>query len=111
MDPDEFRRAAEHAARIAADHVDCLPLRPVYQPVPADVAQHLLGLDLPDDGMSSDEVLRLFAEEVMPYDMGNQHPTFAAWVNPAAAPIARSRVPTRSRRERASARAPDARRP
>jgi len=87
MDPDEFRRAAEHAARIAADHVESLPDRPVYQPVPADVAQHLLRLDLPDDGMSSDEVLRLFAEEVMPYDMGNQHPTFAAWVNPAAAPI------------------------
>jgi glutamate/tyrosine decarboxylase-like PLP-dependent enzyme len=87
MDPDEFRRAAELTARLAADHVEHTPDRPVYRPVPEDIARRLLHLDLPDDGVTSDDVLQFFAENVMPYDMGNQHPTFAAWVNPAAAPI------------------------
>jgi glutamate/tyrosine decarboxylase-like PLP-dependent enzyme len=87
MGPDEFRNAAALAAQIASDHVEGLAGRPVYRPVPTDVARRLLELELPERGMSGDEVLRFFAEDVMPYDMGNQHPTFAAWVNPAAAPI------------------------
>src|SRR5262249_15489922 len=87
MDPNEFRRAAELAAHIAADHVDALADRPVYRPMPPDAVSRLLDLELPEGGWDGPDVLRFSGEHVMPYDMGTQHPTFAAWVNPAAAPI------------------------
>jgi aromatic-L-amino-acid/L-tryptophan decarboxylase len=87
MESVEFRRAAQLAAHIAADHVDNVASRPVYQPMREAAVRRLLDLDLPESGVDGTEVLQFFAEHVMPYDMGNQHPTFAAWVNPAAAPI------------------------
>lgn len=87
LDPDEFRSAAALAVEIAADHVEGLHRRPVYAAMPAAARERIRRLAIPRTGMSAEEVLRLFDAEVMGYPTGNQSPTFAAWVNPAAAPI------------------------
>lgn len=87
MTHEEFRRMSAMAAEIAAAHVASRADRPVYEPMPDGARDRLLQLELPPRGMGAEEVLRLFADDVMPFDMGNQCPTFAAWVNPAAAPI------------------------
>ncbi|MDQ6772853.1 MAG: pyridoxal-dependent decarboxylase [Candidatus Dormibacteraeota bacterium] len=85
--PDEFARLAARAACIAAQHYAGRPDKPVYELMPGRARERLLNLELPEQGLASEAILDLFAEAVMAFDMGNQRPTFAAWVNPAAAPI------------------------
>jgi aromatic-L-amino-acid/L-tryptophan decarboxylase len=47
----------------------------------------LLSQSLPEYGRSPEALLDYFEQHILPHAMGNQHPRFAAWVNPAAAPI------------------------
>jgi glutamate/tyrosine decarboxylase-like PLP-dependent enzyme len=75
------------ASEIAATYYETRGWRPVYTPPPPEELQSLRTLRLPEQGMSAEEILAFFAGSIMPYDMGNQVETFAAWVNPAAAPI------------------------
>src|SRR5260370_13615573 len=42
---------------------------------------------LPKFGRSPEALFDFFEQHILPHAMGNQHPRFAAWVNPAAAPI------------------------
>jgi aromatic-L-amino-acid decarboxylase len=87
MTAERFRQAALQAAGIAADYYAERPHRPVYAPPPGEVLERLRSLALPERGMATEEILSFWASQVMLYDMGNQLPGFAAWVNPAAAPI------------------------
>lgn len=88
MTTEEFRAASALAAELATAHVDGLTKRPVYKPMSAAERHKLIDMPFPHEGQSAEAVMRFFAEQIMPFDMGNQRPTFAAWVNPAAAPIA-----------------------
>jgi aromatic-L-amino-acid/L-tryptophan decarboxylase len=47
----------------------------------------LIKQQLPEHGRSPDALFDFFEQHILPYAMGNQHPRFAAWVNPAGAPI------------------------
>lgn len=87
MTPEEFQQAGQQTAELAAAYYASRSLRPVYTSPPRELLERLRSYALPDKGMSAQEILNYFATEIMPYDMGNQQPTFSPWVNPAAAPI------------------------
>ncbi len=76
--PDAAFRSAGHAAvDLIAGYLETIRDRPVYQPVPAPHRKHLMGIPLADDGRSLDELVSQFAEEILPYPMGNGHPRFS----------------------------------
>ncbi len=87
MTPEEFHAAGIQTAELAAAYYADRPSKPVYTAPPREVLERLRTNKLPEQGMSTSEILNYFAQEIMPYDMGNQQPTFSPWVNPAAAPI------------------------
>jgi glutamate/tyrosine decarboxylase-like PLP-dependent enzyme len=49
--------------------------------------QLLLYQQLPEYGRSPEALFDFFEQHIQSHAMGNQHPRFAAWVNPAGAPI------------------------
>ncbi|HEY0756386.1 MAG TPA: pyridoxal-dependent decarboxylase [Ktedonobacteraceae bacterium] len=87
MTPEEFLAASTQTAELAATYYAERTSKPVYTTPPREVLERLRSSCLPERGLPTNEILEYFAREIMPYDMGNQLPTFSPWVNPAAAPI------------------------
>ena len=57
------------------------PGRPVFRPVPPDLARHLASGLLPDEGDEPAQLLQMFRDEInAPYPLGNNHGRFWAWV-------------------------------
>jgi aromatic-L-amino-acid/L-tryptophan decarboxylase len=70
-----------------ATYLTKLPLEPVYRPLPESVRRGLENMDIPADGLSPDEILDGFFRDVLPYGRGQNHPCFAAFVDPAASKL------------------------
>ncbi len=87
MTPEAFHKTSLQTAELAAAYYAERPTKPVYTAPTREVLERLRTSTLPEQGMPAEEILNYFAREIMPYDMGNQQPTFSPWVNPAAAPI------------------------
>ena len=87
MTAEEFHAIGLQTAELAAAYYTDRPSKPVYTAPTREVLERLRTSTLPEYGMSAQDILTYFAQEIMPYDMGNQQPTFSPWVNPAAAPI------------------------
>jgi aromatic-L-amino-acid decarboxylase len=87
MDAETFYHLGKHAVELATEYLEGLPDRPVYRPMTPSERQLLLHQPLPEYGRSPEALLDFFEQHILPHAMGNQHPRFAAWVNPAAAPI------------------------
>jgi glutamate/tyrosine decarboxylase-like PLP-dependent enzyme len=87
MTPEEFRASSIQTAELAAAYYAERSSKPVYTAPSRETLEHLRSSSLPEHGMPARTILNYFAQEIMPYDMGNQQPTFSPWVNPAAAPI------------------------
>src|SRR5258708_25503678 len=87
MDADTFYRRGMQAVELAADYLEVLSDKPVYRPMTPSERQMLLHQPLPKFGRSPEALFDFFEQHILPHAMGNQHPRFAAWVNPAAAPI------------------------
>jgi aromatic-L-amino-acid decarboxylase len=81
-----FRGAAHALVDGVADYLSELPSRPVWQPVGGALRERLLGLPLPEEGVSLDELGEIALRDVLPHAMGNGHPAFFGWVNPPPAP-------------------------
>jgi aromatic-L-amino-acid/L-tryptophan decarboxylase len=81
-DLESFRRAAHGLVDGVADYLAELPSRPVWQPVPDDLRERLLGLPLPEQRITLEELGATALRDVLPYPMGNGHPAFFGWVNP-----------------------------
>jgi aromatic-L-amino-acid/L-tryptophan decarboxylase len=81
-DPEELRSAGHALVDGVADHLAELPDRPVWQPLPDDLRERLLGLPLPERPGALDELVETMLRDVLPYAMGNGHPAFFGWVNP-----------------------------
>jgi aromatic-L-amino-acid decarboxylase len=79
--PEEIRRVGYRVVDIIADHLTTLPMRPVFHPVPMDVARRLQNEPMPVHGQDANEVLEAFLRHVEPYPFGNGHPRFFGWVN------------------------------
>src|SRR5260370_7887245 len=87
MDADTFYHLGMHAVELAADYLEVLSDKPVYRPMTPSERQMLLHQPLPKYGRSPEALFDFFEQHILPHAMGNQHPRFAAWVNPAGAPI------------------------
>ena len=85
-DLDEFRRTGHALIDAVADHLEALPGRPVWQPLPDDLRAALLELPLPDGPTGLEALARTMARDVLPHAMGNGHPAFFGWVNSPPAP-------------------------
>ncbi|HEU0298656.1 MAG TPA: pyridoxal-dependent decarboxylase [Longimicrobium sp.] len=84
---EEARRIGYRVADLIADYLAELPARPVFDPVPAELAAAFRAAPVPAEGEPAESVLDAFAREVAPYPFGNGHPRFYGWVNSPPAPI------------------------
>ena len=93
-----FRRRSRWTARLSVtlghrlvdilgDYLGALPDGPVYRPLPDEVRQRLEEMELPAGGAAPDEILEFFLQRVLPYGRGQNHPCFAAFVDPAASKL------------------------
>jgi aromatic-L-amino-acid/L-tryptophan decarboxylase len=81
LDPenwDEMRMLAHRMVDDAITYLETVGKRPVWQPVPDDVATRFDG-PAPKEPAGADAVYQEFLETVFPYPMGNIHPRFWAW--------------------------------
>jgi aromatic-L-amino-acid/L-tryptophan decarboxylase len=79
--PDEIKRVGYQVVDLIADYLTQLPQRPVWEPYPPELAQHLLREPVPETGQEAGALLSEFATTVAPYPFGNGHPRYFAWVN------------------------------
>ena len=87
MDAETFYHLGMQAVEIATEYLEGIPDKPVYRPMTPSERQLLLYQQLPEHGRSPEALFDFFEQHILPHAMGNQHPRFAAWVNPAGAPI------------------------
>jgi len=82
LDPadwEEFRLLAHQTLDLCIDHLRGSRERPVWQPVPEEVAAGFRAL--PEQGSDLAEVLADFEQKILPYSTGNTHPRFFGWVH------------------------------
>jgi aromatic-L-amino-acid/L-tryptophan decarboxylase len=87
MDTETFYHLGMLAVELATEYLEGIPGKPVYRPMTPSERQLLLSQQLPEHGRSPEALFDFFEQHILPHAMGNQHPRFAAWVNPAGAPI------------------------
>jgi aromatic-L-amino-acid decarboxylase len=87
MDDMTFRDLGHRLVDTLALYLDKLPQEPVYRPFPADVRQELEEMAIPAEGATPEEVIDGFIRLVLPYGRGQNHPCFAAFVDPAASKL------------------------
>jgi aromatic-L-amino-acid/L-tryptophan decarboxylase len=87
MDDIRFRNLGHQLVDILSDYLDKLPEEPVYRPMPADARHVLEHMSLPADGAEAEDVIATFIQHVLPYGRGQNHPCFAAFVDPGASKI------------------------
>jgi aromatic-L-amino-acid decarboxylase len=87
MDAMTFRVLGHRLVDTLSAYLDKLPQEPVYQPLPAEVRQELEEMKIPPEGVVPEEVIEGFIRLVLPYGRGQNHPCFAAFVDPAASKL------------------------
>ncbi len=58
----------------------------IWKPIPDEVKQ-VFDLPIPEQGQSPEEVYREFKEYIFPYNKGNVHPRFFAWIQGTGTPM------------------------
>jgi glutamate/tyrosine decarboxylase-like PLP-dependent enzyme len=76
-----LRAAADRVAGLAADHIVGLPERPVFAPVPQELADRWRGEEWAEQGAGIEQILDEVERDVLRFPFGNGHPRFHAWVN------------------------------
>jgi aromatic-L-amino-acid decarboxylase len=81
LDPEDWEEMRALSHRMADDAITYLKTvgkRPVWQPIPEDVAKRF-DSSVPHEPAGADAVYDEFLNTVFPYPMGNIHPRFWAW--------------------------------
>ena len=81
LDPenwDEMRALAHRMVDDALIYLQTVRERPVWQPVPAEVANYFKA-EAPHEPGSAEAAYEEFKENILPYPMGTIHPRFWAW--------------------------------
>src|SRR4029453_11680169 len=78
---DEIQHIGYAVVDLIADHLSGIEQRPVFRPVPDDLARTFLSAPVPHEGASADSILAEFRDTIEPYPFGNGHPRFWGWVN------------------------------
>ncbi|HEU4557796.1 MAG TPA: pyridoxal-dependent decarboxylase, partial [Longimicrobium sp.] len=84
---DDVRRMGERVAEMVAAYLAALPDRPVFQPVPREMAGAMRESPAPRQGTGADLLLDEFERTVAAYPFGNGHPRWYGWVNSPPAPV------------------------
>lgn len=84
MGRDDFRELGHQLVDALAAYLDKLPQDPVYRPLPPEVRRELNDMSIPAQGQNPRQVVEDFFRLVIPYGRGQNHPCFAAFVDPAA---------------------------
>jgi glutamate/tyrosine decarboxylase-like PLP-dependent enzyme len=84
MDDITFRGLGHQLVDTLAAYLDRLPQEPVYRPMPEDARRELEQMPIPASGVAPEDVIESFLRLVLPYGRGQNHPCFAAFVDPAA---------------------------
>jgi aromatic-L-amino-acid decarboxylase len=87
MDDMTFRDLGHRLVDTLAVYLDKLPQEPVYQPLPTEVRRELEKMEIPAEGSAAEDVIEDFLRLVLPYGRGQNHPCFAAFVDPAASKL------------------------
>jgi len=87
MDDQAFRDLGHRLVDTLGAYLEALPGDPVYRPLPEEVRRQIEEMKLPAGGMAPDQILEFFAQRVLPYGRGQNHPCFAAFVDPAASKL------------------------
>lgn len=87
LDAEAFRAAGHAAIDLAADYLGSMRDRPAFQPMTPAQRDLLMDAALPRQGADIGEILDHFAENVMPFPLGNGHPRFYGWVNSSPSPV------------------------
>jgi glutamate/tyrosine decarboxylase-like PLP-dependent enzyme len=58
----------------------------IWRPIPDEVKQ-VFDLPIPEQGQTPEEVYREFKEYIFPYNKGNVHPRFFAWIQGTGTPM------------------------
>jgi aromatic-L-amino-acid/L-tryptophan decarboxylase len=87
MDEETFRNLGHRLVDTLAAYLDRLPQEPVYRPLTGEVRRELEKMDIPADGLAPEDVIENFIRLVLPYGRGQNHPCFAAFVDPAASKL------------------------
>jgi glutamate/tyrosine decarboxylase-like PLP-dependent enzyme len=87
MDGEAFRDLGHQLVDAMGAYLEALPENPVYRPLPDEVRREIEEMELPAAGMAPKEILEFFDERVLPYGRGQNHPCFAAFVDPAASKL------------------------
>src|SRR5689334_3539828 len=81
LDPenwDEMRALAHRMVDDAISYLETVRERPVWQPVPDEVAAHFKE-PAPHQPERAESVYEEFLENILPYPMGTIHPRFWSW--------------------------------
>ncbi|MCA9691297.1 MAG: aminotransferase class V-fold PLP-dependent enzyme [Myxococcales bacterium] len=84
----DLRRLGHRVVDLVVDYLEGLPARPVFQRMSQAERDRLQAAPLPTRGQDPDALVDALVEAVLPHPMGNGHPRFFAWVNPAPDPVA-----------------------
>src|SRR5258706_9970600 len=87
MDDLTFRSLGHQLVDTMAAYLEKLPREPVYRPMPAEIRQELETMNVPAEGIAPEDVIETFLRLVLPYGRGQNHPRFAAFVDPAASKL------------------------
>jgi aromatic-L-amino-acid decarboxylase len=87
MDGPEFRHLGHQLVDILGAYLEALPEGPVYRPLPHEVRRGFEEMELPAEPAAPEEIFGFFARHVLPYGRGQNHPCFAAFVDPAASKL------------------------
>ncbi len=87
MDDTTFRVLGYRLVDTLAAYLDNLPQEPVYRPMPPEARRQLEKMNIPVEGIAADDVIEDFLRSVLPYGRGQNHPCFAAFVDPAASKL------------------------
>lgn len=87
MDEATFRGLGHQLVDALAAYLDQLPREPVYRPLPEEIRLELEKMSLSAEGATADDVIESFYRLVLPYGRGQNHPRFAAFVDPAASKL------------------------
>ncbi len=88
LEPDDweaFRADLHTAVDLAVDHIQSRGDKPVWQPVP-DPVRARFDQPLPRAGQELAQLIDRIADDIFPYDVGNTHARFFAWVHGAGTP-------------------------
>jgi aromatic-L-amino-acid/L-tryptophan decarboxylase len=87
MDDLTFRVLGYQLVDALASYLDKLPQEAVYRPFPEEVRRELEEMRIPSAGLAPEDVIESFFQLVLPYGRGQNHPCFAAFVDPAASKL------------------------